>query len=75
MLKYICKIKKGIDTVFKDIFPMMATHQMELDKCVQEILRKIRLNGATNQSFSITIPSDFTEADRQYIEKEVNHLL
>lgn len=54
-----------------DIFPMAASHEIELDKIVQNIVRKIRLNGSENQSFSIDIPSYFTEADLRYIEKEV----
>lgn len=57
--------------MFNDIFPMMASHQIEIDKVVDDIVRKIRINGTENQNFTIDIPYDFTEADLRYIEKEV----
>lgn len=57
--------------MFNDIFPMMASHQIEVDKVVDDIMRKININGTENQSFTIDIPCDFTEADLRYIEKEV----
>ena len=61
--------------MFNDIFPMMATHQMELDNIVHNILTKIRINGTENQSFSVTVPSNFSESDREYIENEINRKL
>lgn len=57
--------------MFSDIFPMMATHQIEMDKIVDDIVRKININGSENQSFTIDIPAGFSSADLQYIEKEV----
>ena len=57
--------------MFNDIFPMMASHQIEVDKIVDDIVRKIRINGTENQNFTIDIPCDFTETDLRYIEKEV----
>lgn len=57
--------------MFNDIFPMMASHQIELDKAIDDIVRKININGTENQNFTIDIPYDFTEADLRYIEKEV----
>ena len=57
--------------MFNDIFPMMASHQIEIDKVVDDIVRKININGTENQNFTIDIPYDFTEADLRYIEKEV----
>jgi hypothetical protein len=50
---------------------MMASHQIELDKAIDDIVRKININGTENQNFTIDIPCDFTEADLRYIEKEV----
>ena len=57
--------------MFNDIFPMMASHQIEVDKVVDDIVRKININGTENQNFTIDIPCDFTEVDLRYIEKEV----
>lgn len=57
--------------MFNDIFPMMASHQIEVDKVVDDIMRKININGTENQNFTIDIPCDFTETDLRYIEKEV----
>lgn len=57
--------------MFNDIFPVMASHQIELDKAIDDIVRKININGTENQNFTIDIPYDFTEADLRYIEKEV----
>lgn len=57
--------------MFNDIFPMMASHQIEVDKIIDDIVRKININGSENQNFTIDIPSDFTESDLHYIEKEV----
>lgn len=57
--------------MFNDIFPMMASHQIEVDKIIDDIVRKININGSENQNFTIDIPSDFTESDLRYIEKEV----
>lgn len=57
--------------MFDDIFPMMASHQIEVDKVIDDIVRKININGTENQNFTIDIPCDFTEADLRYIEKEV----
>lgn len=57
--------------MFNDIFPMMASHQIEVDKIIDDIVRKININGSENQNFTINIPSDFTESDLRYIEKEV----
>lgn len=61
--------------MFSDIFPMMAMHQNELDKIVEEIVRKIKVNGAENQDFSISIPYNLTSADIEYIEQEVERNL
>lgn len=57
--------------MFNDIFPMMASHQIEVDKIIDDIVRKININGSENQNFTIDVPSDFTESDLRYIEKEV----
>lgn len=57
--------------MFNDIFPVMASHQIELDKVIDDIVRKININGTENQNFTIDILYDFTEADLRYIEKEV----
>ena len=57
--------------MFDDIFPMMASHQIEIDKVIDDIVRRININGTENQNFTIDIPADFTEADLRYIEKEV----
>ena len=57
--------------MFNDIFPMMASHRIEVDKIIDDIVRKIHINGSENQNFTIDIPSDFTESDLRYIEKEV----
>ena len=59
-----------------DIFPMMASHALELDAIADEIVRKIRINGAENQSFTINGASfHMTEADLHYIEERVNRSL
>lgn len=57
--------------MFNDIFPMMATHQNEIDKVVEDIVRKININDSDNQSFTVSVPGYFTEADLKYIEEEV----
>lgn len=57
--------------MFSDIFPMMAMHQNELDEIVEDIVRKIKVNGAENQDFSISVPYNLTSADIEYIEQEV----
>lgn len=61
--------------MFSDIFPMMAMHQNELDEIVKEIVRKIKVNGAENQNFSISVPYNLTSADIEYIEQEVERNL
>lgn len=61
--------------MFSDIFPMMAMHQNELDEIVEEIVRKIKINGAENQDFSISVPYNLTSADIEYIEQEVERNL
>lgn len=61
--------------MFSDIFPMMAMHQNELDKIVEDIVRKIKVNGAENQDFSISVPYNLTSADIEYIEQEVERNL
>lgn len=61
--------------MFSDIFPMMAMHQNELDEIVEEIVRKIKVNGAENQDFSISVPYNLTSADIEYIEQEVERNL
>lgn len=62
--------------MFENIFPMMAWHQIELDQMVAEIVRKIKVNGAENQTFSISAPSfDLTEDDIEYIEQKVQEYL
>lgn len=57
--------------MFSDIFPMMAMHQNELDEIVEDIVRKIKINGAENQDFSISVPYNLTSEDIEYIEQEV----
>lgn len=61
--------------MFSDIFPMMAMHQNELDKIVEDIVRKIKVNGAENQDFSISVPYNLTSEDIEYIEQEVQRNL
>lgn len=61
--------------MFSDIFPMMAMHQNELDEIVEDIVRKIKINGAENQDFSISIPYNLTSEDIEYIEQEVQRNL
>ena len=61
--------------MFSNIFPMMAMHQNELDEIVKEIVRKIKVNGAENQNFSISVPYNLTSADIEYIEQEVERNL
>lgn len=61
--------------MFSDIFPMMAMHQNELDEIVEDIVRKIKVNGAENQDFSISVPYNLTSADIEYIEQEVERNL
>ena len=61
--------------MFSDIFPMMAMHQNELDEIVEDIVRKIKANGAENQDFSISVPYNLTSADIEYIEQEVERNL
>lgn len=61
--------------MFSDIFPMMAMHQNELDKIVEDIVRKIKVNGAENQDFSISVPYNLTSEDIEYIEQEVERNL
>lgn len=61
--------------MFSDIFPMMAMHQNELDEIVEEIVRKIKVNGAENQDFSISVPYNLNSADIEYIEQEVERNL
>lgn len=61
--------------MFSNIFPMMAMHQNELDEIVKEIVRKIKVNGAENQDFSISVPYNLTSADIEYIEQEVERNL
>jgi len=61
--------------MFSDIFPMMAMHQNELDEIVEDIVRKIKINGAENQDFSISVPYNLTSEDIEYIEQEVQRNL
>lgn len=61
--------------MFSDIFPMMAMHQNELDKIVEDIVRKIKINSAENQDFSISVPYNLTSEDIEYIEQEVQRNL
>ena len=58
--------------MFNDIFPMMASRQMELDETVEQIVRQIRINGTENQTFSISSKAaPFNETEIDYIEREV----
>lgn len=61
--------------MFSNIFPMMAMHQNELDEIVEDIVRKIKINGAENQDFSISVPYNLTSEDIEYIEQEVQRNL
>lgn len=61
--------------MFSNIFPMMAMHQNELDEIVEDIVRKIKINGAENQDFSISVPYNLTSEDIEYIEREVQRNL
>lgn len=62
--------------MFNDIFPMMASHAIELDEIADEIVRKIKVNGAENQTFTVNGASfHLTEDDLSYIEERVNRML
>ena len=61
--------------MFNDIFPMMASHQIELDEFADQIIRRIRIYGTENQTFSITPPFSLSPEDLEYIEERVNAIL
>ena len=62
--------------MFDDIFPMMASHAIELDRMAEDIARRIRINGTENQTFTIDAPSfSVTADDLRYLEQRVERLI
>ena len=56
------------DSINNLAFTAYAVHQTELDSIVDKIIDNFY---AGNSSFTIELNDDFSEADREYIEKEV----